>query len=64
MEVGCPGRWAGSFAEIGSRLILYAKNCLSKRANKSEYAYGIPAWHVAEKEFWKDFLCLLILTLL
>ena len=43
MEAGCPGRRAGSFAEIGNRLILYAKNCLGKRAHKPECAYVIPA---------------------
>ena len=40
---GCPGRWAGSFAEIGIRLILYAKNSLGKRGHKPECAYVIPA---------------------
>ena len=39
MEAGCFGRWAGSFAEIETRFILYAKNCLGERANKSESAY-------------------------
>ena len=43
MEAGCPGRRAGSFAEIGIRLILYAKNCLGKRAHKAKCAYVIPA---------------------
>ena len=62
MEAGCPGRWAGSFAEIGIRLIVYAKNCLGKRAHKTECAYVIPARHMTEKEFWKEFLCLLTLT--
>ena len=42
MEVGCPGRRAGSFAEIEIRLILYGKNCLDKRAYKVECAYVIP----------------------
>ena len=41
MEAGCPGRPAGSFAEVGIRLILYAKNCLGKRAHKVECAYVI-----------------------
>ena len=40
MEAGCPGRRAGSFAEIGNRLILYAKNCLGKRAHKPECSFG------------------------
>ena len=31
-EAGWSGSRAGSFAEIGIRLVLYAKNCLSKRA--------------------------------
>ena len=64
MEAGCPGRQAGSYAEIGIRLILYAKNCLGKRAHKAECVYVIPAWHVTQKEFWKEFLCLLTLILL
>ena len=64
MEAGCPGRQAGSFAEIRSSLILYAKNCLGKPAHKPECAYEIPAWHVTQKEFWKEFLNLLTLTLL
>ena len=42
MEAGCPGRRVGSFAEIGIKLILYAKNCLGKRAHKPECAYVIP----------------------
>ena len=54
MEAGCAGRQAGSFAEIRIRLILYAKNCLGKRAHKPECAYVIPAWHVTPKEFWKE----------
>ena len=62
MEAGCPGRWAGSFAGIGIRLILYATNCLGKRAHKAECAYVIPAWHVTVKEFWKESLCLLTQT--
>ena len=49
MEAGCPVRWPGSFAEIGIRLILYAKNCLGKRVHKVECAYVIPAWLVTEK---------------
>ena len=64
MEAGCPGTQAGSFAEIRIMLILYAKNCLGKRAHKPECAYVIPAWHVTQKEFWKEFLCLLKWTLL
>ena len=64
MEAGCPGRQAGSFAEIIIRLILDAKNCLGKRAHKPECTYVIPASHVTQKEFWKEFLCLLTLTLL
>ena len=64
MEAGCPRRRAGSFAEIGIRLILYAKNCLGKRAHKAECTDVIPAWHVTQKEFWKEFLRLLLLTLL
>ena len=64
MEAGCPGRQAGSFAEIRIRLILYAKNCLGKRAHKPECACVIPAWHVAQKEFWKEFHCLLTPKLL
>ena len=39
MEAGCPGRQAGSFAEIRIRLILYAKNCLVKRAYTAESTY-------------------------
>ena len=61
MEAGCPGKQVGSFAEIRVRLVLYAKNCLGKRAHKTECAYVIPAWHVTPKEFWKEFLCLLTL---
>ena len=64
MKAGCPGRQAGSFAETRIRLILYAKNCLGKRAHKPDCAYVIPAWHVTLTEFWKEFLCLLALTLL
>ena len=64
MKTGCPGRQAGSFAEIRIRLILYAKNCLGKRAHKPGCACIIPAWYVAPKEFWKESLCLLTLTLL
>ena len=41
MEAGYPGRRAGSFAEIRIMLILYAKNCLGKRAHKAECAYVI-----------------------
>ena len=41
MEAGWPGRQAGSFAEIGVRLILYAKNCLGKWAYKAECTYLI-----------------------
>ena len=41
MEAGYPGRRAGSFAEILRMLILYAKNCLGKRAHKVECAYVI-----------------------
>ena len=63
IEVGCPGRRAGSFAEVGIRLILYAKNCPGKWAHKAECAYVIPASHVTQKEFWKEFLCLLTPTL-
>ena len=44
---------AVSFAEIGIGLILYAKNCMSKRADRAECV--IPAWHVTQKEFWKEF---------
>ena len=54
MEACCPGRQAGSFAEIRIRLIMYAKNCLGKRANKAEHAYIIPAWHATKKKFWKN----------
>ena len=64
MEADCSGRQAGSFAEIRIMLILYAKNCLGKRAHKPECAYVIPASHVAPKVFWKELLCLLTLTLL
>ena len=56
MEAGCLGRQAGSFAEIGIKLMLYAKNCLGIRACKPGCAYVIPAWHVTQKEFWKEFL--------
>ena len=42
MEVGYPGRRAVSFAEIRTRLILYGKNCLGKRAHKADCAYVIP----------------------
>ena len=62
MEGGCPVRRAGSFAEIRIRLILYARNCLGKRAHKTECAYVIPAWHVTQKEFWKELYCFLTLT--
>ena len=48
---------AGSFAEIGVRLIFYAKNCLGKQGHKAECAYVILAWNVTQKEFWKEFLC-------
>ena len=51
MEAGCSDRQAGSFAEIGIRLIVYAKNCLGKWAYKAECTYVIPAWHVTQKEF-------------
>ena len=64
MEASCPSRQVGSFAEIGIRLILYAKNCLGKWAYKVACTFIIPAWHVTQKEFWKEFLCLLLLTLL
>ena len=64
MEAGCSGGQAGSFAEIGIRLMLYAKNCLGNRAYKVECTYIISAWYVTQKEFWKEFLCLLTLTLL
>ena len=64
MEAGWPGRQAVSFAEIRIRLILYAKNYLGKRAHNPECAYVIPAWHVTQKELWKEFLCLLALSLL
>ena len=64
MEAGWPGSWAGSFSEIGIRLILYDKNCLGKRVHKAECAYVIPTWHVTQKEFWKELLCLLTPTLL
>ena len=64
MEAGWPGRRAGSFAEIGIRLILYVKSCLGKRAHKAECAYVVPAWQVTQKEFWKEFLRLLALALL
>ena len=43
MEAGKPGRRAGSFAEIRITLILYAKNCLGKRAHIAECAYVIQA---------------------
>ena len=36
MEAGKPGRRDGSFAEIRIMLILYAKNCLGKRAHKTQ----------------------------
>ena len=64
MEAGCPGRRAGSFAEIGIRLKLYAKKCPGKWVHKDERAYVVPASHVTQKEFWKEFLCLLTLTFL
>ena len=41
MEAGCPGRQAGSLAEIRIRLILYAKNCLGKRARMACDSEGI-----------------------
>ena len=43
MKAGYPSRWAGSFAEIGIRLIVYAKICLGERVLKAECAYVIPA---------------------
>ena len=42
MEASYPGRQVGSFAEIGISFILYAKNCLGKRAHKPKCAYVIP----------------------
>ena len=36
MEAGWPGWRAGSFAEIGIKLVLYAKNYLGKRAYNAE----------------------------
>ena len=54
MEVGWLGRRAGSFAEIGVGLILYAKNCLGKRGHRAERAYIILAWNVTQKEFQKN----------
>ena len=48
MEVGCPSRQAGSFAEISIRLILYAKNCLGKRAHKPECAYVCDSEEISE----------------
>ena len=60
METGYPSRRAGSFGEIGIRLILYAKKCLSKRALTTECTYVILAWHVTQKEVWNQFLCVLI----
>ena len=41
MEAGCPCRRAGLFAEIGIRLILYAKNCLGKGAHKIQFPHGM-----------------------
>ena len=64
MEAGCHGKQAGSFAEIRIELIIHAKNCLGKWAHKPDCVYVIPTWHVTQKEFWKEFLCLLTLTLL
>ena len=45
VEVDWPGRRAGSFAEIGIKLIIYAENCLGKRAHTAESTYVILAWH-------------------
>ena len=62
MEAGWPGIWGGSFAEIRIGLILYARKCFGRWAHKAECAYVIPAWHVTQKEFWNEFLCVLTLT--
>ena len=51
MEAGWPGRRAGSFAEIGVKLIIHAKNCLCKRAHTVESTLVILEWHVTQKEF-------------
>ena len=55
MEAGWPGSQAGSFAKIGIRLELYAKNCLCKRAYKAECSFIIPSWHVTQEEIWKEY---------
>ena len=56
MEMGWPSRRAGSFAEIGIKLILYAKNCFGKWAHTAESTYVILAWHGTQMEFWNEFL--------
>ena len=51
MQADWSGRRAGSFAEMGIRLVLFAKKCLGKRAYKVECTYVMPTWHVTQKEF-------------
>ena len=62
MEAGWPDSWAGSFAEIGIKLILHAKNCLVKRVHTAESTYVILKWHVTQKELWNEFLFVLTPT--
>ena len=49
MEVCWSRRRAGSFTEIGIRLILFARNCLDERAYKTECSYEMLAWHVMQE---------------
>ena len=55
MEGGWPSWRAGTFAEIGIRLVLYAKKCLGKRAYKDSCAYIMPKWYVLQTELWKTY---------
>ena len=41
METGFPDKWAVSSTEMGIKSIIYAKNCLIKRAHKAECTYVI-----------------------
>ena len=58
MEARWPGRRAGSFVEIGIKLILYAKNCLLKRIHTAESTYVC----MTLKEYWNEFFSVLTPT--
>ena len=51
LEAGYASRQVGSFAEIRIKLILYAKNCLVKRAHTAESTYVILEWQVPQNDF-------------